>query len=39
MTASLRLSCPFPAAKSRKAHARFQDDWFARLASDPTLSA
>jgi biotin operon repressor len=29
---------PFPAAKSRKAHARFRDGWLSRLASDPTLS-
>ena len=38
MTASSSV-VPFPAVKSRKAHARFRDGWFSRLASDPTLSA
>jgi Helix-turn-helix domain len=37
MTASSSV-VPFPAAKSRKAHARFRDGWLSRLASDPTLS-
>ena len=38
MTASSSV-VPFPAVKSRKAHARFRDGWLSRLASDPTLSA
>lgn len=38
MTASSSVVL-FPTVKSRKAHARFRDGWFSRLASDPTLSA
>ena len=37
MTASV---VPFPAVnKSRKAHARFRDDWLSRLAGNPAFSA
>ena len=43
MTASQPMTASviaFPATKeSRRVHARFQDDWYARLASIPTLPA